>query len=342
MADKKITELTQLGVAEYADLLVVVDVSAYETKNITLSNLMGSPGPIGDNNADTGKFTTLQLLHGVTINEISSDITLSGNSNSVIPTENAVKTYVDNSVTSIVTDHNDLNNLQGGDSTAHEYYHLTNERYTFLSNLTNNHNDLNNLQGGDSTAHEYYHLKKDIYNNLFSLSSSLCGIGNSNTNINLNTTNHTITGIINNILELLITSNGLRLKSGVSVNRISDDENFLNNSPSSLVTERAIKAYIDSNSGGNDETSNIVVLRVSSDSTAVANNILLVNTSANDVNIKMYDSLNGKIIIKKISNDSNNVIITSTNTIDGFNQYIINTPKQSYNFLVDSGEFFVI
>lgn len=188
MADKKITELSQLGLAESADLFVLADVSAYETKNITVSNLMGSPGPIGANNADSGKFTTLQLLNGVSINEISSDITLGGNSNLAVPTEKAIKSYVDLSV----------------------------------------------------------------------------------------------------------------------------------------------------------GASNDIVVRVSSDSTAVAHNVLLVDTTTGDINIKMFDTSNGRITIKKISNDLNRVIITSTKNIDGLSHYIINTPNQSYNFLVDSGDFFVI
>jgi hypothetical protein len=41
---------------------------------------------------------------GEQINEFSSDVTLSGNSNTAVPTENATKTYVDNSVkTQVVT-----------------------------------------------------------------------------------------------------------------------------------------------------------------------------------------------------------------------------------------------
>ena len=499
MADKKISELSQLGIASYADLFAIVDVSAYETKFITVSNLMAAPGAIGTNNASSGKFTTLQLLNGVVIDEISSDVTLSGNSDLAVPTERSVKTYVDNSIGSIssnhndllniqggttneyyhltnerytflstltddhndftnlqggsvgeyyhltnerytflstltddhndlsnlqggaaseyyhltnerytflstLTDdhndlsnlqgggvgeyyhltnerytflstltkeHNDLINIQGGDSTANEYYHLTNERYTFLSTLTDDHNDFTNLQGGsvgeyyhltnerytflstltkehndliniqggDSTANEYYHIVKDIHDGLFS-DTSILGIGNPlTTNLKVNYDLHVITGNINNLTELKINSNGLSLKTGVPVNRISNDGFFINNSSTAVVTERAIKTYVDNNSGGGAA---LVVKRVSTDSTAIANYILLVDTTAGDINVKLLDSLNGKITVKKISNDLNRVIITSTKKIDGFNEYIIYTPNQSYNFLVDSGDFFVI
>ena len=45
------------------------------------------------NNLEVG--TTLQLENGVAINEFSTDTTLDGNSDAVIPTEKAIKTYVD-------------------------------------------------------------------------------------------------------------------------------------------------------------------------------------------------------------------------------------------------------
>ena len=497
MANKKISELTQLTSAHSADIFPIVDMTISETKYITVSNLMGSPGNIGIYSAGSGNFTTLQLSNGVAIDEISSDVTLNGNSDLAVPTEKSVKTYVDTSIGSISTnhnsltniqggttneyyhltnerytflstltdvhndfsnlqggttneyyhltnerytflstltdvhndlsniqggttdeyyhltnerytflstltddhndftnlqggttdeyyhltnerytflstltdDHNDLSNLQGGTTdeyyhltnerytflstltddhndlsnlqggTTDEYYHLTNERYIFLSTLTKEHNDLLNLQGGDSTSNEYYHINKDVYDGLFS-NTSILGIGNSlTTNLKVDYNLHVITGNINNSTELQLNSNGLSLKTGVIINRISNDSFFINNSPTAIVTEQAIKTYVDNNAGGG---SNFIVQRISTDSTTTANYILLVDTTAGDINVKLLDTLNGKITVKKISNDLNRVIITSTKKIDGFNEYIIYTPNQSYNFLVDSGDFFVI
>ena len=433
MANKKISELTQLTLADHADIFPIVDMSATETKYISVYNLMGSPGNIGIHSAGSGNFTTLQLSNGVAIDEISSDVTLNGNSDLAVPTEKSVKTYVDTSIGSISTNHNSLTNIQGGTTneyyhltnerytflstltdvhndlsniqggttdeyyhltnerytflstltddhndftnlqggTTDEYYHLTNERYTFLSTLTDDHNDLSNLQGGttdeyyhltneryiflstltkehndllnlqggDSTSNEYYHINKDIYDGLFS-NTSILGIGNSlTTNLKVDYNLHVITGNINNSTELQLNSNGLSLKTGVIINRISNDSFFINNSPTAIVTEQAIKTYVDNNAGGG---SNFIVQRISTDSTTTANYILLVDTTAGDINVKLLDTLNGKITVKKISNDLNRVIITSTKKIDGFNEYIIYTPNQSYNFLVDSGDFFVI
>ena len=50
----------------------------------------------GTINADSSTLTNLTLDAGATINEFSTDGTLGGNSDTAVPTENAVKTYVTN------------------------------------------------------------------------------------------------------------------------------------------------------------------------------------------------------------------------------------------------------
>lgn len=94
MADKKISELTPLLTAVGSDIFAIVDNSTNETKNITVENFLGSPGPIGVNTPDAAVFTTLELQSGVTVNNISQNPNL-GTSNSTIPTQGAVKAYVD-------------------------------------------------------------------------------------------------------------------------------------------------------------------------------------------------------------------------------------------------------
>jgi hypothetical protein len=104
MADKKITQLNELFAADGADVLAVVDVTGIdETKKITVNNLMGTPGPIGGTTPNTGTFTAIQLNIGPQVDEISIDTNL-GNNNNVLPTQNAVKTYVDNKITAVVGD----------------------------------------------------------------------------------------------------------------------------------------------------------------------------------------------------------------------------------------------
>jgi hypothetical protein len=101
MADKKISQLNPLTQADAADLLAIVDFSALETKNISIWALMNSPGSIGSVNPDTGEFTSLELPTGATINEFSTDGTLADDSDTVVPTERAVKTYVDTAISNL-------------------------------------------------------------------------------------------------------------------------------------------------------------------------------------------------------------------------------------------------
>ena len=75
MADKKITQLNELLVAGASDVFAIVDLTSNETKKITVSNLMGTPGPIGVDTPSSGEFATLDLSAGETVSEISSDST---------------------------------------------------------------------------------------------------------------------------------------------------------------------------------------------------------------------------------------------------------------------------
>lgn len=96
--DKKITDLDSLISVDDGDVFVVVDISEPETKKISAEDLFASPRPIGKTTASTGEFTTLQVASGSTVNKFSTDGTLVGNSNTALPTERAVKTYVDSAL----------------------------------------------------------------------------------------------------------------------------------------------------------------------------------------------------------------------------------------------------
>ena len=93
MADKKITQLDPLALAAPEDVFPIVDVDADVTLKITKEALMIRPGPIGTGVADVAEFTQITLSNPV--NEFSIDGTLGGDSDSAIPTEKAVKSYVD-------------------------------------------------------------------------------------------------------------------------------------------------------------------------------------------------------------------------------------------------------
>ena len=72
-----------------------------------------------------------------------------------------------------VSDHNLLEDLQGGQE--NEYYHLTKDEHDNLG--VSDHNLLNDLQGGDSTSNEYYHITKVLFDNLETYGSGLPLLG---------------------------------------------------------------------------------------------------------------------------------------------------------------------
>jgi hypothetical protein len=111
MADKKISQLNPLTTAGSGDVFPIVDTFASETKKITLGNLMASPGAIGGTTPGTGAFTSLVLPTGATIAEFSTDSTLAGDSDTAVPTEKAVKGYVDTALSTFST-----NKIWQGDS----------------------------------------------------------------------------------------------------------------------------------------------------------------------------------------------------------------------------------
>lgn len=106
MADKKITQLDALTVADYDDALPIVDLSGPITKRISFGNMFAAPAAIGINIPDSGNFTALTsnnitLTSGATISAFTIDQTLSGNSDTNVPTEKAVKTYVDTQISDL-------------------------------------------------------------------------------------------------------------------------------------------------------------------------------------------------------------------------------------------------
>lgn len=210
MEDKKISELNLLGAASSEDLIPIDDIDQNETKAIRKDALLASPGPVGSTAPSIGKFTTLQVTSGATINEFSTDGTLAGDSNSALPTEQAVKTYVDSQISGV-----------------------------------DEHNELLNIQGGDSTAGEFYHLTQEIYDGLFS-GSPLIGLGSqAETNLIVDYGINEVTIDISGTETLRVDSTGMTLVLGTSIDEFSTDETLSGNSDDAVPTEKAVKTYVD-------------------------------------------------------------------------------------------------
>jgi hypothetical protein len=119
MADKKITQLNPLAVAASGSIFPIVDISGTPgTKRITFGQMMASPGSIGSITPSTAEFTDLTLSAGATISEFTIDPTLAGNSDSNVPTEKAVKAYVESKLHGVIFDATDSKSIVYIDTTG--------------------------------------------------------------------------------------------------------------------------------------------------------------------------------------------------------------------------------
>ena len=130
---------------------------------------------------------------------------------------------------------------------------------------------------------------------------------------------------------------GLTLATGATINQFSTDT-ALGTSDTVVPTQNAVKTYVDNAIGGTEN-----IRFVSSDTTAVAGDIVLVDSTAGPVNVELIESEDGKITVKKVTNDSNTVtIFTTPGLIDGKASVAIETPYQAYGFISDASNFYII
>lgn len=262
--DKKISELGSLTTADPSDLLVIVDTDVSTTKHITAEDLFAS--------SLVGEFASLQLPAGAIINEFSTDGTLAGDSDTAVPTEKAVKTYVDNAISTLSS-----NSISDGDSS---------------------------VVVADSTA------------------------GSS------------VTVTIDSAVVTTYTPGGVTLTSGATINEFSTDGTLSGDSNTAVPTEQAVKTYIDNKI---ISTGVLNVYTVSSDSTAFNGDAVIVDTTAGDVTITLDTYPDSKIIVKKVTPDSNAVIITVTGgTVDGLPSQSITGHNESYTFVSDGLNYYVV
>lgn len=156
--------------------------------------------------------------------------------------------------------------------------------------------------------------------------------------VTVDQTANTITVTESSVVAATFTEFGVTLTSGATVNEFSTDGTLAGNSDSAVPTEKAVKTYVDSS---------INVIRdvrfVSSDTTAADGEILLVDTTAGDVNIELFEGSDAQITIKKITSDSNSVIVSTTpGTIDGNASKSIDAYNAAYTFVSDGTDFYII
>jgi hypothetical protein len=142
-----------------------------------------------------------------------------------------------------------------------------------------------------------------------------------------------------------VNSIGLNAEFGTSINEFSTDVTMADNSNLAIPTERAVKTYVDFQIQSVRNDLDLINIRhVNSDTTAVTGDVCLVNTNSGVVNIQMIEIPDGRVIVKKVSLDSNPIYVTTTpgSSIDGEITFVIDVPYKSITFLSDGNQFFII
>ena len=134
------------------------------------------------------------------------------------------------------------------------------------------------------------------------------------------------------------------LASGTTVNDLSIDGTLGGNSDDTLPTEQAVKTYVDTEIQDlRDELDLINIREVSSDTTAVTGDVVLVDTSTGDVTIDLQEHPDGKVMVKKVSTDVNSVIllVSGGGLIDSLSERSFNTAYEAYTYICDGTNYFV-
>ena len=392
--DKKISALDLLNPAVASDLLVIVDtslgVSNYVTKRIRIDDLYASPQPIGSVAPNSGNFTTLQLPSGATINEFSTDGTLVGDSNVAVPTEQAVKTYVDTAISTLSADRitDGDSSVVVADSTAGSTVTVTIDStavatyttggFTLASGATVNEFSTDGTLVGfsDTAVPTEQAVKTYVDTQIANLNPDKIWEGDSYVEVvdldgtgsggyvtmvadgvevtrlsettqrfgtaedNITVTDGTASVPVGAIEVMSLDENGLQMQTGATVNEFSTDGTLADNSDTALPTEQAVKTYVDNKFA---QAGNLIVSLVSSDTTALNNYALLVDTTAGNVNVVLESTGDSKIIIKKITDDSNVVNVTVTGgLVENSSSQTISEPLKAFTFIGDGTNYYIV
>jgi len=174
---------------------------------------------------------------------------------------------------------------------------------------------------------------------------SLSGLGNDD-HLQYARTDGTrnITGLQTFLAGVTVSGGSLTLASGASVNEFSTDGTLGGDSDTAVPTEQAVKTYVDTEIQElRDELDLINIVETSSDTTATTGDVVLVDTTAGDVTITLQEHPDGKIMVKKVTTDTNSVIVTSLSggLIDRLASRSFSTPQESYTYICDGTDFYV-
>ena len=232
------------------------------------------------------QLSSLVFLTGATINEFSTDVTLSDDSNTAIPTEHAIKYYTDTSISNIdrtlIVDGN--NNIQVFDTTASHAdividsvtvgifsasgLSIETGGLTLPSGATINEfsTDGTLVDDSDSAVPTEKAVKTYVDSYLDKIFQ-----GDSKVQVYDDSTSH-IDAIVDNGIVASFKVDGFALASGATINEFSTDITLAGDSDTVVPTEHAVKTYIDGRlpsldyekQVGSDSTDNTIFILSSS------------------------------------------------------------------------------
>jgi len=151
-----------------------------------------------------------------------------------------------------------------------------------------------------------------------------------------------ITGLQTFLAGVTVSGGSLLLASGASINEFSTDGTLVGNSDTAAPTEQAVKTYVDTEIQElRNELDLINIREVYSDTTAVTGDVILVDTTAGNVTIDLQEHPDGKIMVKKVTTDSNSVIVQGGGLIDNLAARSFSTAYEAYTYICDGSNFYV-
>ncbi|NEQ80713.1 MAG: hypothetical protein F6K26_10805, partial [Moorea sp. SIO2I5] len=279
----------------------------------------------------TGSLTienSLQLGTGLAINEFSSDGNLTDNSDSAIPTEQAVKTYVDNALAGKAPidgapdqDFTAQNltvggNLQvsgdlevQGNVIARDTEHIEGD-----VSLGDEDSDVITITGVVSSGHSSGALE---------VNSGLHTTGSLTVDGSLSVSNAIATAqlsVTDRVTGSLTIENSLQLGTGLAINEFSSDGNLTDNSNLAVPTEQAVKTYVDNQiTQVNNALDTKAALNGAADQDFTANNLtvdgsLSVSNAIATAQLSVTDRVTGSLTIE--NNLTVNGNLTTTGSLD--------------------------